>query len=254
MLYICIPAHDEAPTIGLVLWRIRKVFQEYSREYEILVFNDGSGDATAETLQPYAKVLPLTVLGGGERVGYAKALDTLVRAVVKRTKYPRRDGLIVLQGDFTDQPEHLPELVKRFEGGADIVVGERRPDARTPAPVRRLQRVAPWLLRPFVTVPGVADPFGAFRLYRISVLRELVREYGSAPITGGAGWGTNVDLLVRAARHARRIETVPLEARYDVRNRPTRIRPWSEALALVRMGRTLRGRGFRPLAATGDSP
>ena len=42
MLYICIPVYNEAPTIGLLLWRIRKVFQEYSREYESLVHDGGS--------------------------------------------------------------------------------------------------------------------------------------------------------------------------------------------------------------------
>ena len=75
MLYICIPAYNEAPTIGVLLWKIRKIFQEYSREYEVLVFNDGSSDETTETLEPYAKVLPLTVLGGATRVGYARALE-----------------------------------------------------------------------------------------------------------------------------------------------------------------------------------
>ena len=37
MLYICIPAYNEATTIGVLIWRIRKMFQSYSREYEILV-------------------------------------------------------------------------------------------------------------------------------------------------------------------------------------------------------------------------
>ena len=69
MLHICIPAYNEAQTIGVLLWRIRTVFQSYSREYEVLVYNDGSTDATAETIEPYAKVLPLTVLGGTERRG-----------------------------------------------------------------------------------------------------------------------------------------------------------------------------------------
>ncbi|HEY0995119.1 MAG TPA: glycosyltransferase family 2 protein [Gemmatimonadaceae bacterium] len=245
MLYVCIPVHDEAPTIGLLLWRLRKVFQEYSREYEVLVYDDGSTDSTAETLKPYTKVLPLVLLGGRERIGYARALDTLLRAAAKRTRYPRRDAVITLQGDFTDQPEHLPELVKRFEGGADIVVGERPRDPKAPAEVRRLQRVAPWVMRPFVAVPGVADPFGALRLYRVSVIRDLIAAAGSDPVVQGAGWGANVDLLVRAAPLARRIETVEVAPRWDVRARPSRVRPWTDALDLFRFGRAARGRWAR---------
>src|SRR5206468_5960448 len=142
VLYICIPAYNEADTVGVLLWRIRKVFQEYSREYEILVFNDGSTDSTADVLKPYIDVMPLTVLGGSERVGYDRALDALCRAVSQRTRYPRRDAMITLQADFTDQPEHLPELVKRFEGGADLVVVERTVSDKTPQPIRRMRWIA----------------------------------------------------------------------------------------------------------------
>jgi glycosyltransferase involved in cell wall biosynthesis len=242
VLFICIPAYNEAPTVGLLLWRLRKVFQEYSREYEVLVFDDGSTDATAETLRPYAKVLPLTTLGGPERVGYARALDALLRTAAKRTRYPRRDAAITLQGDFTDRPEHLPELIKRFEGGADLVVSERGADDAMPAPVRRLRRVAPWVLRPFASVPGVADPFASFRLYRVSVIRDLIKDRGESPIVDGAGWGANVDLLIGAAKHARRVETVEVAPRYDLRPRQSRVRPWADAMSLFRLGRAARAR------------
>jgi glycosyltransferase involved in cell wall biosynthesis len=246
VLYLCIPAYNEAPTIGLLLWRIRKLFQQYSREHEILVFNDGSTDATAEVLKPYSDVVPLTVLGGREHVGYAGALDALARAVSQRTRYPRRDAVVTLQADFTDPPELLPELVKRFEGGADVVVAERAP-AALPTPARRLRRMAPWILRPFPTVPGVSDPFGALRLYRITVIRDMLKATGDQPLVSADGWAANAQFLLAAAPFARRIETVELGTRYDLRPRETRVRPFNDAVRLFRAGRVLRA--SRPAAS-----
>jgi glycosyltransferase involved in cell wall biosynthesis len=247
MLYICIPAYNEAPTIGLLLWRIRKVFESYPREYEILVLDDGSGDDTAATLAPYREVLPLTVLHHEDRRGYAAAIETLLRAVSQRTRYPRRDAAILMQADFTDQPEHLPELIKRHEGGADVVVVEQTGDSgRAPVPVRRLRRLGRWLIRPFVRVSGVSDPLGSYRLMRIAVVRDLLKESGDARLLKADGWAANVELLAKAARFARRIEVVPLEPRYDLRPRSTRVRPFAGAVDLYRFGRATRARRAAP--------
>jgi glycosyltransferase involved in cell wall biosynthesis len=243
MIYIGIPAHNEAQTIGVLLWRIRKVFQQFPREYELFVYDDASTDETAEVLRPYAEVLPLTVLRGEQHVGYGGALNALCRAAAQRTRYARRDALVTMQGDFTDQPEHLPELVKRFEGGADLVVVEQAPAPSSPAPaaVRRLRRIAPWLVKAFVRVPGIGDPFGAFRLYRISVLREAIKAVGpDGTLVSRDGWAANVELLLRTAPLARRIETVQLAPRYDLRQRASRVRPFADALRLYRFGRAAR--------------
>jgi glycosyltransferase involved in cell wall biosynthesis len=40
------------------------MFADFPREYELIVYNDGSSDATAEVLAPYADALPVTILGG----------------------------------------------------------------------------------------------------------------------------------------------------------------------------------------------
>ena len=239
MLHICIPSFNEGPTVGVLLWRIRKVFQEYSREYEVIVYDDGSTDDTAATLEPYAKVLPLTVLHSPQREGYGHALNALCATVAKRTKYPRRDAMVVMQGDFTDQPEMLPELYKRFEGGADIVVAERD-QGSMPVPVRRLARVGPWMVRPFVSA-GVSDPFGAFRLYRIALLRDYLKATSNAPFVTTDAWAANLELLVKLTPFARRVDKVAVAPRYDLRVRESRVRPFADALSLYRAGRASRG-------------
>ena len=242
MLYLCIPAHNEAVTIGVLLWRIRKVFQEYTREYEIVVYDDASTDATREILAPYAKALPLTVIGGKTRVGYARAVDALLREASTRTSYPRRDAVVLLQADFTDQPEGIPELVKRFEGGADIVIAERTLPESAPENVRKLHRLVAWLpklwpIRAAITVPGVADPFGTFRLMRIAVVRDLLKSAEQTPSSlPDQVWQANLTLLRAAMPHARRVETVTLASRFDVRERSTRRDPWPDAWGLARAG------------------
>lgn len=246
MLYICIPAYNESETVGLLLWRIRRVFQDYSREYEIVVYDDASTDATRATLEPYKEVIPLTVIGGKERVGYGRALEALCREVTRRTKYPRRDAMIAMQADFTDRPELIPELVKRFEGGADIVTTSQT-SVGAPAEVRRLNRLANWIRKLAMPRNAPADAFTTFRCYRISVLKEMLKASGDAPLVTSDGWAANAELLFRAAPFARRTETLAQEPQYDLRVRETRLQPLAGALGIYRVGRNA-----RRLLATGS--
>src|ERR1044071_6008168 len=122
MIYVCIPSHNEAPTIGLLLWKIRQVFAAFPREYQLLVLDDGSTDSTAEVLEPYARVLPLTVIRRTSSQGYASSVEELLRKAVELTDRPKRDAAILMHADFPHSPQIVPALVRRIESGADLVV------------------------------------------------------------------------------------------------------------------------------------
>jgi hypothetical protein len=231
MIYVCVPVHNEASTVGLVLWKVRQVFTAFEREYQIIACDDASTDGTADVLTSYARVLPLTVIKHRSREGYARSLEELLRVALQRTDRPKRDCAITLHADFVHAPETMEEMVKRLESGADLVVAEqyRSLGARS-WPERWARQWAPRLLR---VGGGVKDSISGFTALRLIVLRQALRG-GDAPLLTAEGWSANAELLARLGTHARRIEVVPSAARYDLKQRPSRSKPWQQLLSAWR--------------------
>lgn len=245
MIYVCIPSYDEAPTVGLLLWKIRQVFAAFPREYHLLVLDDGSTDSTAEVLEPYARVLPLTVVRHTERRGYAAAVESLIRNAVELTDRPKRDTAILMHADFAHSPQTIPDLVRRIESGADMVVAEGRVEGEASRLRLLLRRYAPLLLRGVVTVPGVRDVVSGFAAFRLIALRNALRSQSDRLIHTD-GWAANAELYWRAGRYARRVESVSSVERHDLRQRSARVRPLDTARELWRARRTLRATPVPP--------
>jgi glycosyltransferase involved in cell wall biosynthesis len=240
MLYLCIPARDEDATIGPLLWKIRRTMADFGRDYHVLVLDDGSRDATAETLERYRRVMPLTVLREDSPIGYPRAVERLLREAVAESRYPKRDAAVVMQGDFSENPDNLLAIVKAFEGGADVVAGRPEEDAADPSPrARRWVRTgARLVLGGAVRGAPVSDPFCGLRAYRIVCLKKALRERGDAAAISGDGWAANLELLSAITPFARRIEEAPVRMRYRDLPRESRFRGWDAFRSLVR----LRGR------------
>lgn len=240
MIYVCLPAHNEAPTIGLVLWKIRKVFGESPREYQLLVADDGSDDGTREVLEPYVNVLPLTIIRHDRALGYPASVEALATAALERSDRPRRDALVLMQADFSHGPEHLPDLLRRFDSGADLVVGEGSL-AGEPSRARRFfRRWAPALVRRAVRVPPVRDPLSGFLAVRLSCLQLALRDRAGAPLLTTDSLAANAELVARLGARARRVETVPVIERADRRQRGSRTVPGQSLRTLWRARPLLR--------------
>lgn len=230
MIYVCVPIHNEARTAGLVLWKVRQVFTAFPREYTLLVCDDGSTDETGEVLARYAGVLPLTVVTHRERQGYARSLEELLRLALQRTDRPKRDCAITLHADFVHNPDVMEDMVKRVESGADLVVAEETGGGALPTTHRWARRWAPRLLR----VSGVRDALSGFTALRLVALRQALKGGGDRPFLTTEGWCASAELVARIAPHARRLDTVATQGRYELRQRPSRIRPLDALVAAWR--------------------
>jgi len=249
MIYVCIPSYNEAPTVGLLLWKIRQVFASFPREYQLLVLDDGSTDGTPEVLERYTRVLPLTVLRHEERRGYAASVERLFRQAVELTDRPKRDAAILMHADFAHSPQAIPDLVRRIESGADLVVGEAHLEGEPSRTYRLVRRYGPLLLRGVVKVAGVRDILSGYAILRLVVLRNALRSQ-SAGLFVSDGWAANAELYWRAGRYARRVETVPTVERHDLRQRPSRVRAGHQAVELWHARARLRSAPIPPPSET----
>jgi glycosyltransferase involved in cell wall biosynthesis len=254
VIYICIPALNEAPTVGVLLWRIRQVMTEFRRDFHLIVLDDGSSDATSEVLAPYARVLPLTLLRNDRPQGYAAALERVLREAAARSTHPRRDTAVVMQADFTEMPESIPLLVKRLEGGADVVGSSLSVvQGEVTRGMRWSRRALPWLLSRAALPAEVGDPFLSFRAYRVQVIKRALQDREGAPLLTRQGWAANAELLLRVAPHVRRADQIPVEIRYTRRERETRFDGWAALRETWELARRAPRRG-KALAVAPEPP
>lgn len=113
-ILIAIPAYNEAGTIAAIVERVRFSLPDY----DLLVVNDGSGDATGLVL----KTLGVTVATHMCNLGYGRAVQTAIMYALD-CGY---DALITLDADGQHQPEQVGGLLREFEaGGCDVLIGSR---------------------------------------------------------------------------------------------------------------------------------
>lgn len=222
---ILIPVYNEEGAIASTLAAVETTMRATGRDYEVLVVDDGSTDATVEVL---AGTSARVVRHRANR-GYGAALKTGIRA----TTHPL---IAILDADGTYPIARLPELLAEADL-ADMVVG-----ARTGASVHvpALRRPVKWLLtRAANLLSGhrIPDLNSGMRVFR----REIaLRFFGLFP----DGFSFTSTITLASHINGYRVEYVPID--YYRRTGASSIRPVRDTLnfflLIVRMVVT-----FRPL-------
>src|SRR5688572_4532673 len=168
----------------------------------------------------------------------------LLREAVRRSEYPKRDIIVTLQADFSEEPEDVVPMIKRIEAGADLVLGNKVSVTR-PTRVRRFARaLGSFFTRSQQWPEGVTTPFDGYRAYRLYGVKRALEESGGRRLIRYDGWAGNAELLRAVIPHARRVEVLDVEDRSDRLQRPRRERPLASAMRVRPMARGIEPHGL----------
>jgi hypothetical protein len=192
-LSMCMPCYNEQDVIGDVLAGALAVLPEFCLEFEIVVVDDGSKDATSKVVERLAmKDDRIRLVRHETNRGYGAAVATALRAA-------HGEWICFTDGDGQFTMLDLPQLLIEAER-ADVVVGYRH--SRADNGLRKLNAHSwKWLIRCLMGV-RIRDLDCAFKLFPRWVVDCLRLNSEGACISA--------EILAQCTRGGVRIAEVPV--------------------------------------------
>jgi dolichol-phosphate mannosyltransferase len=218
LIWIVLPAFNEAESLPRLLPKIDRAMREHQAEYRMVAVDDGSRDRTGAILSEFAGSLPLDVvthsinrgLGETERDGFEFVAARCAPA----------DVIVRVEGDDTHEPDYVFALLKKLDEGFDVVNTSRFQPGGSQLGVSgyraAISRAANLFMRVLFPIPNVRDFSCGFRAYRAHVIQDAIAIYGNHFIQlRGLGFTSTLEMIVKLHLLGCRCAEVPFVLRYD---------------------------------------
>ncbi|MEN0653306.1 MULTISPECIES: glycosyltransferase family 2 protein [Hyphobacterium] len=183
--------------------RLVDAMRATGRTFEVILINDGSTDQTFEVQKSLFERFPEVhkVIDIMRNSGQTAAMSCGI-------SHARGENLIFIDSDLQLDPEEIPDLLEKFDAGADVVSGvrvKRKDHALRRLPSKVVNIVTRRIARHPVSDIGCTFKvyrgslvypfgFGPFKIWNTAFVLRLARDYVEVPIThharryGKSGW------------------------------------------------------------------
>jgi polyisoprenyl-phosphate glycosyltransferase len=119
-LSVVVPLYNEDLVIGELYSRLTRVLESGGLEYEIIMVNDGSRDATLQKARAIC-----TADGRVKLISFSRNFGHQI-AITAGIDKAAGDAVVLIDADLQDPPEVILEMVAKWRQGYQVVYGVRR--------------------------------------------------------------------------------------------------------------------------------
>jgi glycosyltransferase involved in cell wall biosynthesis len=126
LLSLVLPVYNEAEVLPALLGQIAQTMGRLKIDYEVLFIDDGSRDDSPQVLDRLAaQHHRVRVIHLSRNFGHQAAVQAGLA-------HARGDAVVLMDSDMQDAPEAIPEFVRRWQAGCDVVyaIRTRRKEGR----------------------------------------------------------------------------------------------------------------------------
>jgi len=120
MISVVVPIYNEEENLLQFHQAVSAAMARTGEDWEVVFVNDGSRDSSFNLMMTLQAEDPrVVVVDLSRNWGHMGAISAGLHTA-------RGAAVVIMDGDFQDPPEVIPELVKSWQGGAQVVVAVRR--------------------------------------------------------------------------------------------------------------------------------
>jgi len=217
-IFVLLPAYNEQNAIPRLLPAIHSVLSGAGYDYQFIVTDDGSTDATNQILREASTAYPLHLITHDLNRGLGETSRDNFESAAKLSS--DGDVIVRLDCDDTHEPRFILSMISKILEGFDVVIASRFAQGGGQKGLTSYRAFissgANLFMKVFFPIRGVREYSCGYRAYSASIIKKAVSIYGNSFIQlRGLGFTCTLEKLIKLHMLGAKFTEIPFVLRYD---------------------------------------